>query len=317
MAGTNYILQFAGSCNPPQIQTDAEYASDPMRTAGWQPGIVRQEFLNKVDRQGNCISAGLAQFMADNQDLDITDDLDPAAIAAIFIAALSGTDLTTQPQFDDSQKPATTEFVQRALGNLASSVVYGVNTNLTGADVGKVVLPSSGGLGFGLPLVAGMPDGAQIRFNGNTHGCVVSRQGSDVIRNGTAGDVSTITVLEYDVVEFTVENGVWRVSGGNEQLNTSTQFEQSLLFAAGYKKLPGGLILQWGIHSTTSPSGSIVTFPIEFPTACLNVSTSDHGNGCFSTSAYSYTTTGFTGRGHDPVAGAFANVDLAWRAIGY
>jgi hypothetical protein len=44
------------------------------------------------------------------------------------------------------------------------------------------------------------------------------------------------------------------------------------LAASGYQKLPGGLIMQWGTHT---PGGgnttNTVTFPIAFPTACLNV----------------------------------------------
>jgi hypothetical protein len=47
----------------------------------------------------------------------------------------------------------------------------------------------------------------------------------------------------------------------------------------GYQKFPGGLILQWGTYTSdiSVPSGSApspvtVTFPITFPTQCLNVS---------------------------------------------
>ena len=38
----------------------------------------------------------------------------------------------------------------------------------------------------------------------------------------------------------------------------------------GYVKLDNGLIMQWG-QETVSATTETVTFPIEFPTACLNV----------------------------------------------
>lgn len=271
MAGTSYIYQFGEDCDPPYIQTDAEYLADAMRVSGWQPGVVRQEFLNKVDRQGNSIAAGLAAFMAayESGTVDVKDDLSPTALSNILLDAISHAPLTTQSQFDNSTKAATTAFVQRALGSLSSSVSYAVNTNLTAADVGKIVVPASAGLAFGLPLVSGLPNGTQIRFNGNGHGCAISRQGSDVINNGTAGGISTISVLEYDAVEFTVVSGTWTVTGGNEQLNTSSQFQQSRT-SNGYIKLPGGLILQWGT-ANFSVGGTTNTFPIPFPNACNGI----------------------------------------------
>lgn len=38
----------------------------------------------------------------------------------------------------------------------------------------------------------------------------------------------------------------------------------------GYQKLPGGLIMQWGYNSAGGNQPT-VTFPIAFPTACLNI----------------------------------------------
>jgi hypothetical protein len=41
----------------------------------------------------------------------------------------------------------------------------------------------------------------------------------------------------------------------------------------GYCKLPNGLIIQWGTSATTTANYAVgtITFPIAFPTACLNV----------------------------------------------
>jgi hypothetical protein len=43
----------------------------------------------------------------------------------------------------------------------------------------------------------------------------------------------------------------------------------------GYVKLDNGLIMQWG-QETVSATTETVTFPIEFPTACLNVTATSY-----------------------------------------
>lgn len=43
------------------------------------------------------------------------------------------------------------------------------------------------------------------------------------------------------------------------------------LAANGYQKLPGGLILQWGVATANTANGLLATFPINFPSACLFV----------------------------------------------
>lgn len=42
-----------------------------------------------------------------------------------------------------------------------------------------------------------------------------------------------------------------------------------LLAVNGYQKLPGGLIIQWGLGTTPNGDGVVVNFPIPFPTAPL------------------------------------------------
>lgn len=82
----------------------------------------------------------------------------------------------------------------------------------------------------------------------------------------------------------------------------------------GYQKLPSGLIMQWGTHSHVGGTGEIVTFPIPFPNACLNITTSnaDGLGGNLNIQAYNLTTTNFTAKNNN--AGA---VKSAWLAIGY
>ena len=46
----------------------------------------------------------------------------------------------------------------------------------------------------------------------------------------------------------------------------------------GYVKLDNGLIMQWG-QETVEATTETVTFPIEFPTACLNVTSTAYKSG--------------------------------------
>lgn len=67
----------------------------------------------------------------------------------------------------------------------------------------------------------------------------------------------------------------------NAEFNTGTDSDRAVVAsnfvksigASGYITLPGGLILQWGKTGLIADEGSAtVTFPVAFPTACLNVS---------------------------------------------
>lgn len=279
MAGENQILKFAQDAT--NILGQVAYDGDTDRSVGVS-GVARSALQNKFQRQMSTIAAGIAQFIADynSAEDDVTDILTANQIEALFLDALSSAPLTTQPQFNNSQKAATTEFVQRALGNLAGSSQYAVNTILTASDVGKIVSPTAGGLGFDLPLVSGMPNGAKIIFNGNGHGCVVSRQGSDVINDGNLGPISVISVNNNDMLEVTVINGVWTVTGGNEQLNTSSQF-QHIATGSGYIKLPGGIILQWlpgSINANTSGVQNTFSLPLAWPNGLLNAQVNFSGS---------------------------------------
>lgn len=91
-------------------------------------------------------------------------------------------------------------------------------------------------------------------------------------------------------------------------------FNDNSFTGNGYQKLPGGLIMQWGLLTTTS-SGTYVYFPISFPSVCINVqvsitnaagSTSALGTGSVSASNFVLY--------HDPAA---PDTGVYWFAIGW
>lgn len=86
--------------------------------------------------------------------------------------------------------------------------------------------------------------------------------------------------------------------------------------SSGFQKLPGGLILQWGVTSSISTQGTLgVTFPTSFPTACgvvmLSPST-DGGNTAESGATTAKSTSGFTVKTSGDNANSFY-----WMAIGW
>lgn len=82
----------------------------------------------------------------------------------------------------------------------------------------------------------------------------------------------------------------------------------------GYQKLPGGLILQWGLVDASASAS--VTFPVAFSSACLNVQVSWGDDGTSSSYAddlgsFNRSTTGFT------LTNGASGVSRMWFAIGY
>lgn len=121
----NQILVVAqsGSAN---VETQSAYASDSQLTIGNQSGVARSAFVNKTLLQVSAVAAGVAQFLADSQSTDITDQLTPTSFSAIFRAALnSAAVFSTQTAGDNTNKPATTAFVQAALSSAIGSGAVG------------------------------------------------------------------------------------------------------------------------------------------------------------------------------------------------
>lgn len=96
------------------------------------------------------------------------------------------------------------------------------------------------------------------------------------------------------------------------------------LAAAGYQKLPGGLIIQWGSYSNTSTplgvsafySAPNQSFPIAFPNACLKIVGSSSLNFCIA-QALIASASQYTPRFSQSAGSGSINVDLYWVAIGY
>lgn len=85
---TNKILKFAELDTTSNLLTDAEYLADAQRVVGNQPGVARSKLVNKALRQSSVVAAAIAQFIADNQLLDVEDSDTVEDLASMFGSAL-------------------------------------------------------------------------------------------------------------------------------------------------------------------------------------------------------------------------------------
>jgi hypothetical protein len=122
--------------------------------------------------------------------------------------------------------------------------------------------------------------GAAVVVNLNSLGSkpVVNQDGSGLAAGQlTAGGIVTIT---YDGLNFQLGSPLASATPTGTDRSTkiaTTQFLDNAfaamqsLGANGYQKLPGGLILQWGLVSVVGTGGTTWNFPTPFTTACYGV----------------------------------------------
>jgi hypothetical protein len=104
----------------------------------------------------------------------------------------------------------------------------------------------------------------------------------------------------------------------DDQFNAST----AQLAESGYQKLPSGLIMQWGVSDRTTAyqEEETITFPLAFPTACLNVVgipdrlTFKGGNLALYLTGFTNTTATFM---YDSDRKLFQGTAIRWQAYGY
>jgi hypothetical protein len=125
-----------------------------------------------------------------------------------------------------------------------------------------------------------------------------------VVAPSTSGNVLTSNGTTWTSTAPSVTSGSF--TGANQSLA-----------ASGFQKLPGGLIMQWGVTSSiSSDSSSTITFPTAFPSACRCVQvTENRGLASIATGHSSVSSVGTTSFVLNN--GADASVPYYWFAIGY
>lgn len=208
------------------------------------------------------------------------------SIALKYAAVMSGSNWITPPQFDVSQKLATTEFVQRALGNIGDIRIYTATSSMPVADFGRIVLSNaSGAITLTLPPIGGsVLTGSTIYVRNVGAGAltVVPPAGETIATIATA-PLANIVVNPGSSLELTVQ-GTAYFAAGSASLKHSGEFVASLA-VNGHQKLPSGKMEMWG-NSGSVPSGGYldVTLPSTFPIECLEAFATPVGGGNITTS---------------------------------
>ena len=239
-----------------------------------------------------------------------------------LIATLSAT-LPTAGQFDNSTAGATTEFVQRALGNASAVTTVSTTSTLTNAAAGALIYCTpSANIVITLPPSSGLVAGTQINFvNINPYTVQLHGNGSDVINFiGSGSSVSPILITN-DTATLIWTGGVWNVIAGSIEWQYQSARFGSNLNSNGYQKLPSGLIIQWG--SATSSGTSANNVAVTYPTAFPNITFQTYATvaGAPSTGNYSVLSGSTTTAGANFTAlingSATSGLGINWFALGY
>jgi hypothetical protein len=245
----------------------------------------------------------------------------PGSYTKLLSALRAAGVLQTAPQFDNTTKAATTEFVRQVGVQFNGEAVLATSQTLTGAHAGKVIVGNSPTpITLTLPASNSFGFGAGFTFlNVNAGVVTVLRGGADVIIGGAASQNSFLLGAGDTLQLESLGGGGWRAIGGSAQLGLSAQFGV-LAANSGYQRLPSGIIVQWG-QSTFNFGGvgtlvNTITFPVSFVNVPYSVTTCAQTNApsSFFSSAAGLAVSGFNL--HAYASGASAGQVFFWMAVG-
>jgi hypothetical protein len=184
----------------------------------------------------------------------------------------------TPAQFDADTSVATTEFVQRALGNLAGFTEINANVTLTAAQAGRY-LQVNGARVVTLPPLSQLPEGATYHFrNDGTAPWTLIAQAGELIHGHQTQTNAVAMPSPISPFSVTKVAGAWHLRNA---LAHDGGFASSLS-NPGWQRLPSGLIRNFGTVTlgavgnvnTQSIGGTTfytnyynISFPLAFTTA--------------------------------------------------
>jgi len=217
----------------------------------------------------------LADALGDDPNFATTMTNALALKAALDSPIFTGAPKAPLPaQFDSSPLLAPTSFVQRALGNFSNQLQFNTSQTISLAQAGALIVGyGTATIGFTLPPAASVPQGTAYWFwsnNTSSGGVTLACNGSDLFQMNSVGQ-GTIAMKNGDSL-FIVKGGTnqWIVFGGSLQLG-STQGFAATLGSSGYQKLPSGLIIQFGLFTSSSSGYSTLTLPVSAPNGIVSV----------------------------------------------
>jgi hypothetical protein len=185
-----------------------------------------------------------------------------------LLKAIRGSSLfSTQPQFTVSKDVATTEFVQRALGNRAGAAIANSAAALTASIFGKLLLLNSG-TSFNVTLppssIGLVGSTIYVQNVGSAAATLVAAAGDSLGAIATQ-PMASLVVQPGSSVELVLQGTNYFISGA-AALKYSPEFSFSA-GSNGYQKYPSGLIEQWGSVAVSDNAEANVVLPTAFPNA--------------------------------------------------
>lgn len=186
-------------------------------------------FCQVTSYSGTTLIVNVISILGSGTKTAWTISLATAGGAPIASPTFTGNPAAPTPaQFDNDTSLATTEFVQRALGNIRGVSSSGGAVTLTAASAGFLVLCNVAGA-VTLPLGSTLINGATFLFNAITAGTSIVRQGADSIFPGDASTLTSLNLSPGDTLMLTWLTGYgWAVSGGSAALRYAGGFKTAL-----------------------------------------------------------------------------------------
>lgn len=267
MTATNDFLTFAngGGAN---VDSQASYSSDTLRTNGNQTGVAVSSFNNKAIRQANMVASQFAQYIANITNMNVADNTVTAQLLAQITAALTPlpsvfTSLTTS---GGSGTFVLSYYLFVASANAtvgatytdSASTTFTVASTISGATlllVTGLLAPAIGGAPGTLTKASGTGD-ASITY----YATRVPRQlyiemvgsggsgasGNTSTANGTAGDATT-----FGSALLTAGGG----AGGSSSGASSSGGAGSISSPAVGRVFPGGNGICAGVNNIHGAGG--------------------------------------------------------------
>ncbi|KVA70975.1 hypothetical protein WM36_02175 [Burkholderia ubonensis] len=307
--GQSNLDAHANAADPhPQYATKADLAQRLAELVGQSPAAL--DTLKE-----------LAEALGNDPNFATTITNELAKKAAIDSPAFAGTPKgPTPPQFDSSDRLASTGFVQRALGNMQTGVRIqsAANAIFSASHAGGSYTLEVASTTYALPSLASVKPGATFEFLATVNAATVATAGADKMMTGSLVSSSTCVLNNGDTAKFVSDGTYWVLVSGSAALRLSLGDFGNSLSANGYQKLPSGLILQWGTVLTSNSGAGSVAFPIAFPNQQLGaVATINAAMTTGLVSTYNYGKTGMSVGTRDYQTGSGVIAAVTYFAWGF
>jgi hypothetical protein len=244
MSATNDFLPFAigGGAN---VEDQADYSVDTLRTNGNQPGVAVSALNNKALRQGTFVASQVAQFLANVNNMDVQDNTTSTQLLAQLVGAL---------QF----LPPVINTFTSSTGTWNTTFVFMVSTPSVSPTVGATYT-DSGSTTFTVVKTVTLSGGVVAVYATGGTAPVVGAAPGTLTKTAGTGD-ATVT---YYAVRAPLSLEVLMVGGGggggstgsgasNGTAGGNSTFGTSLLVANGGSFGAGGTATNGGVGGTTS-----------------------------------------------------------------